>query len=95
MAPLRVYHLLNEGDAALPAIAVSVPKRLFRKAVDRNLLKRRIKEAYRKNKAILLEDNGLSADGQLHLVIQYKNREILPYSKIEESLVKALRALRK
>ena len=31
-------------------IMVSVPKRLFKRAVKRNLLKRRIREAYRQNK---------------------------------------------
>ena len=34
-------------------MAVSVPKRLFKRAVDRNLLKRRIREAYRLNKSDL------------------------------------------
>ena len=34
---------------------VSVPKRCFKHAVDRNLVKRQVREAYRKNKQVLLQ----------------------------------------
>ncbi len=46
---LRCKYLSREDD--LPArIVVSVPKRLFKRAVKRNLLKRRIRESYRNQK---------------------------------------------
>jgi len=73
-------------------MAVSVPKRLFKKAVDRNLLKRRIREAYRLNKADLY-DLVQRKDLKLILLIQYKNNEIEDYHIIEEAVLKGLRRL--
>ena len=59
-------------------MAVSVPKRLFKRAVDRNLLKRRIREAYRLQKPDFLEF--LHASGlSLKVVIQFRGREIESY----------------
>lgn len=53
--PLRAVFFEAEKTARLPrhAILVSVPKRRFRHAVDRNRIKRQVREAYRLNKAIL------------------------------------------
>jgi len=73
-------------------MAVSVPKRLFKKAVDRNLLKRRIREAYRLNKADLY-DLVQRKDLKLILLIQYKNNEIEDYHIIEEAVLNGLRRL--
>jgi ribonuclease P protein component len=73
-------------------MAVSVPKRLFKRAVDRNLLKRRIREAYRLNKSDLynlLEQKEL----KLNLVIQYQHKEIAGFHAIEEGLLKGLTKL--
>ncbi len=89
MPPVRfVYNLEAEGPHPV-SMAVSVPKRLFKRAVDRNLLKRRIREVYRLNK------HGLYTylqrqDIKMNLVIQYKDREINDYHRIEEGIVKAL-----
>ena len=73
-------------------MAVSVPKRLFKKAVDRNLLKRRIREAYRLNKNILgalLQEKNMA----LRLVIQYQHKEIAKFQVIEEGLIKGFSKL--
>lgn len=75
-------------------MGVSVPKRLFKKAVDRNLLKRRIREAYRLNKKDLHE-LVLHKDLKLILLIQYKHREIADYHSIEEALLLGLKKLAK
>ncbi|MBO4214796.1 MAG: ribonuclease P protein component [Bacteroidaceae bacterium] len=60
--PLRIVYMQMERSgeeeaikAPLASILVSVPKKRFRHAVDRNRMKRLIREAYRLNKHILWE----------------------------------------
>ena len=60
---IKYCWMRREGEAELPSrLLVSVPKRLFKRAVKRNLLKRRIREAWRIRKPagidILLQFNG-------------------------------------
>ena len=55
--PLRVVYMClppdeTEADAS---ILISVPKKRFKHAVKRNLVKRQVREAYRRNKHILLD----------------------------------------
>lgn len=52
----RVVYFISDPQPLLPAarMLISIPKRHFKKAVTRNLLKRRVREAYRKNKTELL-----------------------------------------
>ena len=55
--PLRVVYmpLAPEESTADASILISVPKKSFKHAVKRNLVKRQIREAYRHNKYILLD----------------------------------------
>ena len=71
-------------------MAVSVPKRIFKRAVDRNLLKRRIREAYRLNKPAFYELMAREKKRSLHLVIQYQHRKIVDYHNIEDGLIRGL-----
>jgi ribonuclease P protein component len=73
-------------------MAVSVPKRLFKRAVDRNLLKRRIREAYRLNKKGIY-DQMFHNKRKLHMVIQYQQKEIYDFHSIEAGLKKGLTLL--
>ena len=57
-------------------VMVSVPKKLFKRAVKRNLLKRRIRESYRKQKHNLTLENGLD------VLFMYSTKEILSYEQI-------------
>jgi ribonuclease P protein component len=87
--PVRI--LFNtKGTGPKPvSLAISVPKRLFKRAVDRNLLKRRIREAYRLNKPQVYTRLQLM-DIKLNVVIQYQQKEILDYKTIETGVLRAL-----
>lgn len=69
-------------------ILISVPKRLFKRAVRRNLLKRRIREAYRTRKSIL------SAQGRFDLLFQYNSAEIADSSEIAACVEKILKRIK-
>ena len=55
--PIRVVYQqqVDETAPARTSILISVPKKRFKHAVKRNRVKRQIREAYRKNKSILLD----------------------------------------
>ena len=55
---------------------VSVPKKLFKRAVKRNLLKRRIRESWRKLKHQLNTDKGMD------ILFMYSTKDILTYQEI-------------
>lgn len=76
--PLKVHYQAGAGD-----FGVSVPKRLFKRAVRRNLLKRRVREAYRLNKDRLGERS-------YDIFIYYVGKQAEDYGRIEKSLVEIL-----
>jgi ribonuclease P protein component len=57
--PLRFVYVTNESNET-NNILISVPKRYLKHAVDRNKVKRQIREAYRKNKDIIADHNDIS-----------------------------------
>jgi ribonuclease P protein component len=89
--PFRVVWMCKPDAHSSPSrIAVSVPKRIFKKAVDRNLIRRRIKEAFRKNKHdlySLLETTGK----QIVFVLIYQDNKIHNYKKNEKYVVEMLK----
>ena len=72
----------EEGIQAPNAIMVSVPKRNFKRAVKRNLLKRRIRESYRLNKEILAAPQGC----RTNILFVYVSKDIKEFSYIEEKV---------
>ena len=81
--PFRIIYNIdnNNEDVFLKALIV-VPKKRVRLASDRNLIKRRVKEAYRLQKSEL-EKYLKSKNHQLNLAIIYQKYEILDYKLIE------------
>lgn len=55
--PLRAVALPAEGvvEGVAVQVMVSVPKRHFKRAVHRNRIKRQVREAYRKNKHLVVQ----------------------------------------
>lgn len=85
--PFRVVWLNYDLKSEYPAqILISIPKKKIKRAVDRNLLKRRIREAYRKNKASWYEfmiENNLKCV----FAVLYNSHEIASYKAIEEEII--------
>ncbi len=82
--PLVFYHLAAEGTGA-SKVLISVSKKKFKNAVDRNLVKRRLREAYRLHKSILSK--------VYHLGFVYIGNEILPYEQLEKAMVDGLQKI--
>jgi ribonuclease P protein component len=73
-------------------VAISVPKRIFKRAVDRNKIKRRIREVYRKNKAPFYT---LLGEKKIVFIIIYTSKTIIEYKDLEEKMIVALERLQK
>ena len=66
------------------SLLISVSKRHFKHAVDRNRAKRLIREAYRLNKGLLLDH--LPEDTQLDLAFIWMSDELCDYAIIETKM---------
>ncbi|WP_322971421.1 ribonuclease P protein component [Faecalibacter sp. LW9] len=87
--PIRIVYKVNPKSDYTIRIAESVAKKKFKHAVDRNLLKRRIKEAYRLNKHLLEITEDLSID----ILFIYTSSKIQSYEKIDQSIQEILTKL--
>ena len=79
------YKFLKAGEADVSRILVSVPKRHFKRAVKRNLLKRRIRESYRLQKDLL--------PAPVDIAFLYLDREVLPSEDIYAAMTAVLAAV--
>ncbi len=92
--PLKVTWMKTEAQpGASCRILISVPKAIHRKSTERNLLKRRIREAYRLNKSVL-SGHGPSGISSLGFCITYTSKEILNYKAIQDKIILLLRRLK-
>ena len=81
--PFKVY-FLPKPTQKTNQILFSVSKKYFKKAVDRNLIRRRMREAYRLNKSILNYEQMDSFS--LSIALIYISKFKLPFSDIETKL---------
>ena len=74
---------LTENQLDYNRIMVSVPKKIFKRAVKRNLLKRRIRESWR------LQKETLNTTG-VDILFTYATKEILDFEEIQAAVAKII-----
>ena len=79
------FRYVQREDEGPSRILVSVPKRSFKRAIKRNLLKRRIREAYRRQKGLL--------PAGVDILFLYNAPEVLPYADIASNMEEVLCAV--
>jgi len=93
--PLKVVWKYEQLLTSYPAqVVFSVPKRLFKRAHDRNLLKRQLREVYRHQKQDLYQALELN-DRKIAFMIVYIAKEKLDFSQIESAMEKVITKLNK
>lgn len=83
---IKVYFMANLSDSS--RIMIAVPKKIHRKAVTRNLIKRRIREAYRFCR-------GAGGDmGGLDIILIYVSADVPEVSELKKTINNVLKKIR-
>ena len=86
--PLRMIYLQTNHTSNFPAqVGVSVPKRNFKSAVDRNRIKRLMRESYRLQKEIVYNN----LDAPYVFMISYLGKEEWKYEDLYPRMEKLLK----
>ena len=80
---IRMIVLKNQ-EVEQPKIAVTVSKKFFKKAVDRNRIKRLLREIYRLNKDLFTETYG---ENSLSMIFWVSKEKPLNYQSLEENFI--------
>ena len=76
---MRFLYMTETGNDHA-RLLISVPKKIFKRAVKRNLYKRRIRESWRRQKHLLNVGNGID------ILVMYSSKELLTYEEIYTSI---------
>jgi len=92
--PIRAMYKMEESDQPIIQVGVTASKRHFKKAVDRNRIKRLLREAYRLQKHAVVEaahNKGL----HLHVFFMYMDKTLPDFVTIQETMSRCLAQLQK
>ena len=91
--PLKVVFQKTDSTQAFPVqAAFTVSKRNFKRAVKRNLLKRRMREAFRLNKTDLYDE---LAAKELHIAVMFVfiGKDLIEFPIIEKAMISAFKKI--
>jgi len=92
--PFRIGYVVAPQSDVPVKVVISVPKKRFKHAVDRNRIKRLIRESYRLNKKSLyeiLKEKGYA----IHLAVSYISSDKLTYDVIQKKWIETIGKLGK
>jgi ribonuclease P protein component len=87
--PFKIFSLFADDAQSSPQILISIPKRNFKKAVDRNRLRRQIREIYRINKKLI------KPPAPLAIAIILVSKEKIEFPMLQKKLIGILSRLKK
>ena len=92
--PFRVVYSVISSEAMDAKVILSVSKKRFRRAHDRNRIKRLMREVYRLHKAEVLYSDLIDRSLSIHYAIQYIAKEELSFNYLEERMIRVLKHLK-
>tara|TARA_Y100000385_G_C12790174_1_gene507285 strand:+ start:150 stop:545 length:396 start_codon:yes stop_codon:yes gene_type:complete len=90
--PFKAFYSISIVKKGTVKYGVSVPKKKFKRAVDRNRIKRLVKEALRLNKSILSQEV-FKQNIEIHIMILFNGEKIPNYNFVEIKIKEILTRL--
>ena len=91
--PVRVVYSMVDSENPEVLVFFSAPKRNFKRAVDRNRVKRLLREAYRLNKFTLVE-TAHTQNKTIHLAFLFTGRELPSFTGVQDKIILILQRLK-
>jgi len=90
--PFKIHWILTSDQNEPIKIAFAVPKKRFKRANQRNLIKRRMRESYRLQKPFLIAKLG-TLNLQVHLLLVYSASQVMDYHELDCNIKKMVDVL--